>query len=421
MSIKRPRVAAIGLDDHQAQSIEHLCGTLRSANRFSRYVERYNVSETDIMVFGTESEFKIDRGAPAHLLTIEPRSLSWMQARGFGAGRCDVSTTTLNTERELTVPSACPAVYETLAADLSKQLGSAEDPPPVVIPDGLEVFAQNALVSTTSGHAVALRLAVPTDTSGGGDQDSVVLVLPEVANLSAWFAAFLSDIHETDPERVPQPPPRLSNPADWHTPQERALAAEIAAIEDKIERLDDERDRRKTELAAEEERTNKRIRRAVWADGDDLVEAVAEILADLGFTVHLMDAGLDQGEPKHEDLRLKHEDRVGWEAIVEVKGYTGGTRTKDARQIREHRDRYLLDRQREPDLTLWVANPHRRADPSFRPTPDGNVKHTAETTGIVHALSIDLYMQWLRVVSDSLEADQVSQSLVTAAPGLWAP
>ena len=72
-------------------------------------------------------------------------------------------------------------------------------------------------------------------------------------------------------------------------------------------------------------------------------------------------------------------------------------------------------------MTLWVANPHRRADPSVRPTPDGNVKQTAEIAGIVHALSTDLYMQWLQVVSGSLEADQVSQSLVTAAPGLWAP
>ncbi len=413
MSIKRPRVAAIGLEDHQAKSIEHLCGTLRSADTFKRYVERYHVSETDVMVFGTESEFEIDRGAPAHLLAMEPRSLSWMQACDQGVvGQCDVFATDRNTERELTVPDACPAVYETLAADLSKQLGSAEDPPLVVIPDGLDDFAQNALVSTTSGLAVVFRLAVPY---------SVVLVLPEVANLSAWFAAFLSDIHEIDPERVPHPPPRLSNAADWRTPRERALAADVAAIENKIERLDDEQDRRKTKLAAEEERTDKGIRRAVWADGDDLVEAVAEILDGLGFTVHPMDAGLDQGEPKREDLRLTHEDRPGWEAIVEVKGYTGGTRTNDTRQIREHRDRYISDHQREPDLTLWVANPHRRADPSSRPTPDGNVKQTAEITGIVHVLATDLYMQWLQVVSGSLEAGQVSQSLVTAAPGLWAP
>ena len=413
MSIKRPRVAAIGLEDHQATSIEHLCGTLRSADRFSHYVERYNVSETDVMVFGTDSEFEIDQGAPAHLLTIEPRSLSWMQASDQGVvGQCHVFATDLNTERELTVPDACPAVYETLAADLSKQLGSAEDPPLVAVPDGLDDFAQNALVSTTSGHAVALRLAVPW---------SVVLVLPEVANLSAWLAAFLSDIHETDPERVPRPPPRLSNAADWHTPKERALAAEVAAIENKIESLDDERDRHKTELTAEEERTDKGIRRAVWADGDDLVEAVAEIFGALGFTVQLMDAGLGQGEPKHEDLRLTHEDRAGWEAIVEVKGYTGGTRTNDTRQIREHRKRYRTDHQREPDLTLWVANPHRGADPSVRPTPDGNVKTAAEVTDIVHALSKDLYMQWLQVVSGSLEAGHVSQSLAEAAPGLWAP
>ena len=182
MSIKRPRVAAIGLEDHQAQSIEHLCGTLRSADTFSHYVEQYNVSETDVMVFGTDSEFDVDQGAPAHLLAMEPTLLSWWQARGPGrVGQCHVLATDRNTERELTVPDACPAVYETLAADLSKQLGSAEDPPLVVIPDGLDDFAQNALVSTTSGLAVVFRLAVPY---------SVVLVLPEVANLSAWFAAF---------------------------------------------------------------------------------------------------------------------------------------------------------------------------------------------------------------------------------------
>ena len=413
MSIKRPRVAAIGLEDHQAQSIEHLCGTLRSANTFSHYVERYHVSETDVMVFGTDSEFETDRGAPAHLLAMEPRWLSWMQARGPGiVGQCHVLATDRNTERELTVSDVYPALYETLAADLSKQLGSAEVPPPVAVPGGLEDFPQNALVSTTSGHAVALRFVVPY---------SVVLVLPEVANLSAWFSAFLSDIHEIDPERVPHPPPRLSNPAYWHTPKERALAAEVAVIENKIERLDDERDRRKTELAAEEERTDKGIRRAVWADGDDLVEAVAEIFDAFGFTVQRMDAGLDQGEPKREDLRLTHADRAGWEAIVEVKGYTGGTKTNDARQIRDQRKRYRSDHQQEPDLTLWVANPHRRADPSSRPAPDGNVQHSAEITGIVHALSKDLYMQWLQVVSGSLEADQVSQSLAEAAPGLWAP
>ena len=47
-----------------------------------------------------------------------------------------------------------------------------------------------------------------------------------------------------------------------------------------------------------------------------------------------MDAELKE-EAKREDLRLTLEDRPGWEAIVEVKGYKKGTRTKDARQINE--------------------------------------------------------------------------------------
>ena len=54
-----------------------------------------------------------------------------------------------------------------------------------------------------------------------------------------------------------------------------------------------------------------------------------------------MDAELKPNEPKREDLRLTLPNRPGWEGIVEVKGYTDGVKTNDARQIREHRERYI--------------------------------------------------------------------------------
>ena len=90
-----------------------------------------------------------------------------------------------------------------------------------------------------------------------------------------------------------------------------------------------------------------------------MVAAVRDILADLGFVVRDMDAKLKQGKPKREDLRLTRQGVPGWEAIVEVKGYTSGTRTNDARQIREHRDRYITEEGRPPDLTVWLSNPYR--------------------------------------------------------------
>ena len=104
-----------------------------------------------------------------------------------------------------------------------------------------------------------------------------------------------------------------------------------------------------------------------------------------------------------------------------MKGYTSGTRTNDARQIREHRERYMLEEGRQPDLTLWVANPFRTMDPSSRPAPDRNVQDAAANVGAVHVLASDLYRKWTLVAAGSLDKETVVQSLVNADPGLWTP
>ena len=180
-----------------------------------------------------------------------------------------------------------------------------------------------------------------------------------------------------------------------------------------------ERDQLQTELTAEGEIAETGIRRALWADGDDLIAVVRDMLTDLGFAVRDMDAELRQDEPKREDLRLALQGAPGWQAMVEVKGYTSGTRTNDARQIREHRDRYIEGEGRRPDLTIWLANPYRRMDPSSRPAPDQNVKDAAETIDAVHVLAPDLYRTWALVKAGGLDAETVIQSLVNANPGLW--
>ena len=107
--------------------------------------------------------------------------------------------------------------------------------------------------------------------------------------------------------------------------------------------------------------------------------------------------------------------------MVEVKGYPSGTRTNDARQIREHRDRYIGEEGRPPDLTMWLSNSYRTMEPSSRPAPDQNVKDAAEAIGTVHVLASDLYRQWALVAAGSLDAETGVQSLVNAEPGLWAP
>ena len=414
---RRPRVAAIGLDESQLASIAPLCGALRSADSLSDYLQGYDWTETDVLVSSSLWGDFID--CSTNLMTVGPIHLFWtdfvVESVPFRA-----QTDFKNTERELTVSSDCPDLYRSLARELSRDLGNACEPPDVVVTSREDL---SALITTTSARPVALRVDLPARSTIENDEPSspVALLLPEIPNLSAWFRAFLFDIHESDPERVPHAPPRLSQPADWYTPQESALARRVSLVESEIERLRNELAQLRTELDAEGERANSGIRRILWADGDELVAAAEQVLSHLGFEVRNMDAVQSQGEPKREDLRLTLPDCTGWEALVEVKGYTSGTRTNDARQIREHRDRYIAEEGRPPNLTMWLANPFRTLDPSSRSAPDKNVEGAAEIASAVHVQASDLYRQWTLVAAGRLETETVVQSLVTADPGLWTP
>ena len=414
---KRPRVAAIGLSDTEQDSITHLCGQLRSAESVEGYLQDYSWSETDLLVAKDLERTLIDRDV--NLLMIGPTHILWPESDSGGVlQHVDRTNTNSNTERELAVSSTCPQLYRQLATDLSRELSLSVETPDVVRSTRRELFP---LIETTSGHHVALRLVLPPRSKTGASKPSrpIALFLPEVSNLAAWFSAFLTELHESDPTRVPQAPPRLSNPSDWYTPEEKGLVDQISEIESNLERLTNERDGLLAELTAQGEKAEGGIRRAIWADGVELVSAVKDVFSDLGFKVKDMDAELKENEPKREDLRLTLRDVPGWEAIVEVKGYSSGTKTNDARQIRQHRERYITGENRLPNLTIWLSNEYRTIDPSSRPVPDQNVKDAAELVGAVHVLSSDLYQQWALVATGRLDKEIVIKSLVNAAPGLW--
>ena len=415
---RRPRVAAIGLDDSQLASIEFLCGELRPSVSVDDYLNSHSWTETDVVLSSALCDYDFD--SSVNLMTIGAIDIYWHQARSHSP--IDFAATDdENTDRELTIPPHCPDLYKSLAAELSTQLGRAAEPPAVVNTSKQD---WTGLIETTSGHPVAVRLVLPTRSGDAEDEQSrpIGLLLPEGSHLVTWFRAFLCDLHECDPIRVPEAPPRLGQPSDWYTPEERALAGKISQIESELERLSSERDELVTKLTAEGEKADRGIRRVLWADGDALIDAVKDILRDLGFAVRDMDVELSQGEPKREDLRLTLKDSPKWQAIVEVKGYTKGTRTNDAERIRKYRERYLMEEGQPPDLTIWLSNPNRTTDdPSSRPAPDQNVKESSKTVGAVHVLASDLYRQWALVGAGSLDAETVVESLKSALPGLWTP
>ena len=250
MRIKRPRVAVIGLDTDQVESIAHLCGDLRTAFSFEEYVARHSLAETDVIVSGALEGHVL---GGVNLLTtgpvdIECHSVNSYQLSSFWV--CDVRTNETNTEREATVPAACPVVYKTLAADLSRQLIHIPNPYTVTISTPKPSVDKINMVETTSGLSVALRLVLPfgEDQENSREPDPIAIFLPRVTNLAAWFSAFLTDIHEIDPERVPQKPPRLSQPKDWYTPEERALEVQISVVTHEINRLSEERIQLQNEL-----------------------------------------------------------------------------------------------------------------------------------------------------------------------------
>ena len=90
-------------------------------------------------------------------------------------------------------------------------------------------------------------------------------------------------------------------------------------------------------------------------------------------------------------------------------------------RLMKHRLRYAAEKATNPDLTLWIANPHRNVDPSCRPAPDKNVRDTAALIETVHVSAADLYRQWALVANGSLEASDVVQRLMSSPPGLWEP
>lgn len=444
--IKRPRVAAIGLNKSQIEAITPLCGILRSYDTLSDYTSYYSWNETDVIIFGSHPSVVNVAPVYGHVLIIGTTSTIWSgYYRSNTADTIWLIMEASNTERETRITDFGRQVFGHLASELSGQLDKAERPPTVCRMDQIQaskpkigqslqygikkktkfaperILHANAspLIETTSGLPVAMLCDYPHSPESSKGAQAKALVLPREAHLSKWLQAFLTILHEHDPKRVPNAPPRLSNPADWYTPEERKLASQLTEIADDIKRLEIEQERVQIDLDAAGEEANAGIRRCLWADGDELVNVISRILHKIGFAVRDMDAEKELGEPKREDLRLTLKNRDGWEAIAEVKGYTKGVRTTDARQIREHREFYITANNTLPDLTLWISNPHRNEEPEIRPALDIAVREHAENIGAVHVLATDLYRLWALVTTGSLSQEQAIQQLVDASPGLW--
>lgn len=423
MQPKKPRVALIGLSDEEVALLAPLCGEARSADSWTRYRSDYALSETDVAVVHRWDHRQ--QGVPLHSMALAPSQIGHYRSVTPGESRfeADLETFGQNTERQISVAPNPPEVYGALASELASYLNSLDRPPPVLSRPTYEFVEAQVIVETTSAYPVVFRhvFEPPPDPRFANAAPKLLLALAECPNPAAWFRAFLTDVHETDRERVPHAPPRLAKPEDWHTPAERRVAEQIRINKVECDRLKQEAVDLEAKLLSEAEKADAGPKQAIWADGQKLADAVADILRAFGFTVEDMDALIPAGAPKREDLRLTHPDLANWEALVEVKGYSGGTRTNDSSQIVRFQKRYIQEERRQPGLTLWVTNAHRHDDPSARPARDDGLRVAAENIDAVHVQATDLYRLWARVADSRLDPADVVNELRNARPGLWEP
>lgn len=418
MEFQRPRVAAIGLNAEQMGGIEPLCGALHAEVSWDEYLLYFNATETDIAVMSEPSVQRFPR--TVHVLALEPHwfeTVWYHRDNHLQVGRMALRSE-FNTEHEMRVPDNGPELYQDLAGDLAKVLWREVEAPETISATNDWEADPDHLIETTSGLPVALRYLRTSEGQGKG-LPVVTLALPQVENLAEWFRAFLQDVHDIDRQSVPTPPPRLSNPSDWYTPEQNRVARKIVQIENKIEQLEGRRRRFDVEMRAAAGRAETGILRALHNDGNELAEAVEELLSGIGFRVRNMDKEKSLEDSYREDLRLTVPGDDTWEAIVEVKGYSNDTRSSDARKVREYRDLYRDENGRFPDLTLWVTNPHRRRDPSSRPSPNPALDEVTRVAETVLIQTVDLFPIWRDVVEGRVESQDAIGLIQSAQPGTW--
>ena len=248
---------------------------------------------------------------------------------------------------------------------------------------------------------------------------SVHWVLPEYVDVSSWIRVAFAEWQAADPVRFPQV-------SDWHTrPQwttiaEQWAAASIATFEAEeaaaFQRLYKQRHELQAQLELEVSRASSSERSILTTQGDELVAAVAKFLGALGFIVHEMDREWNQGD-RREDLRLQHEVAPGWEAIVEVRGYTGGAQLRDLQRIIRFCARYERDHSRRPDAAWYVVNQFAGDDPDFRARPLASNPLEVEDFSLSdNGLVVDtrdLFGLCAAVQRDDIERDEAARSLIT--------
>lgn len=256
---------------------------------------------------------------------------------------------------------------------------------------------------------------------------SWIWVIPhECAHPEVWLSVAMRDWHERTPHRVPRRTVWYAREA-WMTGAESLAEQKLDLLERRRQRWEGLHARRREALEAEltHARTDatRGIRRLLTSNDDDLVQAVAEMLAGLGYEVTDEDQRrLESGQGKAHDLNVRDPDAPDRDVIVEVKGFGKGARGALA-QGNQHILRFAVaNGGRTPDACWLVLNHFKDRDPDERPAllqgADEDIAIFASNGGVLIDTR-DLFRLG-RCVDDGLLSRADARRLLRRASGRFA-
>ncbi|MBW3579083.1 MAG: hypothetical protein KY462_15390 [Actinobacteria bacterium] len=274
--------------------------------------------------------------------------------------------TSIATEYEIPVVKD-PQLQQLIETDLVPAVRQRAHPHRVIgtnyLQLGVDQVEFQPLMCTSDGRALAgLYLR--------GDPDAMALALPaDVSRPVEWVKWALKRFRQLTPERFEQIPGWEQRP-DWMTATERTIADELDRAQkerdDYLQQSDARISELREQLAVAANNAERGLRQLLTGRGDQLVDAVVDVLDRFGFKVERIDPDVDPNN-KVEDLRVRNPDDSDWEALVEVRGYKGGAQLHDLMRTQRFRDRYIADSGRPPSAVWYIANQFAGQDPDGRP------------------------------------------------------
>ncbi|MEV0686757.1 hypothetical protein AB0I35_23090 [Nocardia sp. NPDC050378] len=419
---ERPRVLVCGFDRSHpyAEGIEKMSGRVG----YFAEMPTVRVKSWDVIVsLDDPPDFDLRSLSGIRHIQIGGTPIGeWQRTRETSKGKA-VSTArfyeALSLGEELEIP-------DSVAASWRELVRTALVPGIQALPLPRSAFTVNSAFEETNNISDEV-VPLVRDLDGGiiamryfpGEGPSECLYLPDNAidAFTPWLRAAYVEWSKAEPDIFPAEPDWTSDPT-WMTFGELEVCAALEDARAEECRVADEMAQKvrakEEQVVLAREAADTRERMLLTGTDDALVDRLADLLTQWGFSVRNMDQE-DGRREKLEDLRVSWGD--GLTAIVEVKGYSSGGKPSDLQKIERFAARYALSEGRMPAAKWYVVNQFRYRNPSERRPLMRNhskdVQIFAEEGGLVIDTR-DLFTMAKRVDAGELSAEQARGALTSS-------